>query len=541
MRRRPLIFVTEPALRGAHTVFLLESSDMPRQTTLQRRVAFIALGLIGLGGSSAFGQLVGNPAGPRPGPVYELSLRPPDRAVLDRLNRLGFNIGHVTPEAASIFATAGEYDYLVSQGYAVTIESTQPAPPAFFGVGARGLGVYHSYATLTTELQAYAAAYPAITRLISLGESVQGRELWALLITDNPLVDEIEPEFKYVSTMHGDEPVGTETCLYFIDHLLTNYGVDTNITTLVNETAIWIVPLMNPDGLELGTRFNANGFDLNRSFPDYPADYSINVWNGGPNLSELEPEVEHLMTWSLAHSFVLSANFHTGAVVASYPYDGDPPIPTAVPAPTPDDALFRDLASTYASNNPPMLANNTAPFSNGTVNGNEWYIVQGGMQDWMYRYLGDDEITIELATPKRPSQSLLASYWNNNRAAMLAYLAWVHRGVRGVVTDIDTGDPVYGFINVDGNSQPVFPDPDEGDYYRLLRPGTYDLQFIALGYEPMTVQGVVVTAGAATQVDVQMARATNLSGAGPAARALLAALLAIAGAALTRKRIAVDS
>ncbi len=441
----------------------------------------------------------------------------------------------MTPEAASIFATASEYEYLISQGYAVTLESVQPSPPDFSGVAARGLGVYHSYATLTSELQAYAAAYPGITRRISLGQSVQGRHLWALLITDNPLVDEEEPEFKYVSTMHGDEPVGTEMCLYFINHLLTNYGVDADITDLVNETAIWIVPLMNPDGLELGSRFNANGYDLNRSFPDYPADYSFNIWNGAPNLDGLQPEVLHLMTWSLAHSFVLSANFHTGAVVANYPYDADPPIPSYTPAPTPDHALFRDLAAAYASNNAPMFANNLPPFVNGTVNGNDWYIVQGGMQDWMYRYLGNAEITVELSTPKKPAQSLLPTYWNNNRASMLAYLEWVHRGVRGVATDLDTGDPVYPAITVSGNSQPVFPDADMGDYYRLLRPGTYDLHFDAVGYDPLTVQGVVVTTGAATQVDVQMTRATNLQGAGPAACVVLAALLAIWGAAISRR------
>src|SRR5690606_17944379 len=113
-------------------------------------------------------------------------------------------------------------------------------------------------------------AYPEITRLYSLGTSVEGRELWALLITDNPDVEEDEPEFKYVSTMHGDEPVGTELLLYFIDWLLRDYGRDPRITALVDETAVWIVPCMNPDGLERRRRYNAQGFDLNRAFPEYP-------------------------------------------------------------------------------------------------------------------------------------------------------------------------------------------------------------------------------------------------------------------------------
>ena len=63
---------------------------------------------------------------------------------------------------------------------------------------------------------------------------MQGRELWAMLITDNPDTEEDEPEFKYVSTMHGDEPVGTENCLQLIERLLSDYGVDTRITDLVD-------------------------------------------------------------------------------------------------------------------------------------------------------------------------------------------------------------------------------------------------------------------------------------------------------------------
>ena len=198
-------------------------------------------------------------------------------------------------------------------------------------------------------------------------------------------------------------------------------------------------------------------------------------------------------------------------------------------------SLFLGLATAYASNNPPMYANNLSPFVNGTVNGNDWYIVQGGMQDWMYRYLGDDEITIELAVPKRPSQSLLPDYWDDNRDAMMAYLGWVHRGVRGTVTDAATSDPVFAVVNVAGNSQPVFTDPAIGDYSRLLPPGTYDLQFSALFYEPVLVQNVVVTTGAATPLDVQLTRMTNLRAAGSWARALMAALVILSGAMAVRR------
>lgn len=479
--------------------------------------------------SPVYAQLVGNPAGPRRGIVYELTLRPADPAALEQLARLGFSLDHVTADHAEIYATPGEYDYLIRNGYPVTVEGTQPSPPDY-PVGPRGgLGQYHDYAEVTSALQDFASAYPSLTRLVSLGESVQGRDLWAILITDNPLVDEIEPEFKYVSTMHGNEPVGTEMCLYFIDHLLSNYGGDSTITNLVNNTAIWILPLMNPDGLEDGTRENANGFDLNRSFPDFPSDYDKTLWFSYPDDTGLQPEVKHLMHWSAQNSFVLSANFHTGAVVVSYPYDADPPLPSYVPAPSPDDALYIAMSTTYAQNNPPMSNNDDGAFDNGIVNGNDWYIINGGMQDWMYRYLGTQEVTIELATPKRPGQNSLPAYWDDNRDSMLAYLAWVHRGVRGVVTDADTNAPVFAYITVVGNPQPVFPDMAHGDYYRILLPGTYDLKFEAVGYDSVTVEDVVVTSGAATVVNVQMAATVGLHGPNRGTLAALAVALAAAG------------
>ena len=496
-----------------------------------RRVFFwIGVAALVVAGGGASAQLVGNPAGPRTGLVYELHLSPPDAEVLAELNRLGFNVGHVTTEHAEVFATQGEYDYLVANGYRVTVAGRQPDPPTFARAESRTLGVYHSYAALTAHLQDYADAYPSITRLVSIGESVQGREIWALHISDFPAQDQEEPEFKYVSTMHGDEPVGTEMCLYFIDYLLTNYGSLSRVTTLVNETSIWIVPLMNPDGLELGTRLNANGFDLNRSFPEYPEDFSTTMADGAPNLAGLEPEVAALMAWSHARRFVLSANLHTGAVVASYPYDTAPGVPSGSPALTPDHDLFVALSTTYASNNPPMYANDTPPFQNGIVNGNDWYIVTGGMQDWMYRFMGDAEITLELAVPKKPSQGALPTYWNNNRESMLSYLEWVHRGVRGVVTDADTDEPLNATVRVIGNPQLVFADPTHGDYYRLLLPGTYSLAINAIGYETEIVSNVTVTSGAATRVDVELTPVVILPGAGAAALAVLAAALVLLGA-----------
>lgn len=429
------------------------------------------------------------------GVTYVVVVTLPNQQAVDDLSKQGFIIDAVFGNTARVYTDAAGLERLKQEGYRTEVVETQPSIP-------KVLGVYHSYSSLTSELQTYANTYPNITRLYSLGKSVEGRDLWALLITDNPDEEEDEPEFKYVSTMHGDEPVGTELLLYLTDYMLTRYGTDPRITQLIQETEIWLVPLMNPDGLERNTRYNANNRDLNRSFPEWPAEFSGTIFDGAPlRATGREPEVRAVMEWSAANSFVLSANMHTGALVVNYPYDDDD-LPSGTNAPTPDDALIRELSLRYSRSNPPMY--NSTVFPQGIVNGTVWYSVSGGMQDWNYRYLGCIEVTLELSNTKRPSSTTLATLWENNRESMLRYMESVHIGIRGVVRDRLTGAPVYARVRIDDNPQPVFTDPDVGDYHRLVLPGTYRLHIDAPGYIPYHVSNVEVPDGPATRMDVTL-------------------------------------
>ena len=67
------------------------------------------------------------------------------------------------------------------------------------------------------------------------------------------------------------------------------------------------------------------------------------------------------MAWTRGRTIDLSANFHGGALVANYPFDNNPAgTSTFSPTPDPDHPAFYSIARTYADNNPPMYANNTA-------------------------------------------------------------------------------------------------------------------------------------------------------------------------------------
>lgn len=110
---------------------------------------------------------------------------------------------------------------------------------------------YHNYASLGPLLKGLQNTYPKISKLFSIGKSVQNRDLLVFQITkDIDSVTPGKPMFKYVANMHGDETVGREMLISLIYHLLSNYGKDERITELVNTTNIFIMPSANPDGFE---------------------------------------------------------------------------------------------------------------------------------------------------------------------------------------------------------------------------------------------------------------------------------------------------
>ncbi|MEM1013073.1 MAG: M14 family zinc carboxypeptidase [Planctomycetota bacterium] len=363
-------------------------------------------------------------------------------------------------------------------------------------------GIYHTAAQLESELRGLADAYPTLAAVEQVGTSELGAPIWGLNISDNVGTQEDEPEFRWIGAMHGDETVGQALALYFADDVLGGYGSDARMTEMVDETDIWIVPQMNPDGYAARWRWNANFIDLNRSFPEGSLGDGIGTYFEGDPLLDTNREAEtaSIMRFSADRSFNLSANIHSGALVANYPYDSDGKGSNY--SATPDDALFRELALTYSRENLPMY--NSPFFSDGITNGADWYEVRGGFQDWTYRYLGTMDLTIEVSNTKNPSASTLNSFWADNRESMLSFTEAVQWGVRGVVTDADTGLPLQAKITIGGNTQPAFTDPDVGDYHRLLLPGTYDVTVEADGYDAVTMQDIAVTGGSATRFDVEL-------------------------------------
>ncbi|KAI3380316.1 hypothetical protein SNEBB_002747 [Seison nebaliae] len=305
--------------------------------------------------------------------------------------------------------------------------------------------------------------YPHITSLYSIGQSVQKRELYVLIVSKEPEKHILKkPEFKYIANMHGDEIVGRESLLDLIDILVSNYETSNEIRDLVDNVRIHIMPSMNPDGHELHQRENANHVDLNRNFPDYHFDLQKK------SQPTMEPEVNHVIDWLKRVPFVLSANLHGGALVANYPFDAYDENHNNK---SPDDDLFQELASSYSRMMSEMYKGDKCPneyFKGGITNGAKWYQLFGGMQD--YNYFNTDclELTIEMSCIKWPNLNRLTTLVQEQRLSLISFMTKVFGGIKGTVRDKNTNSFITNAtISIDGNDH-VVHSTVYGDFFRLL-------------------------------------------------------------------------
>ncbi len=312
-------------------------------------------------------------------------------------------IDHVSREGFEVYGDHG-LSKIMDERNLVTLDMVAMKTKAFAD--------YPTFSQFTDRLKAIAAKRPDLIKLFSIGKTVKGKDMWFVKISDNVNVDEVEPEFKYISSMHGDEITGREMTITLIEEMINNYGSNKELTDLINNTEIFIMPSMNPDGSELHQRANAKNVDLNRSFPEFTSNE--------PNKPDgREIEIQNVMAFQASRQFALSANFHGGTVVANYPWD-------ARYDRHPLNDLVIELSHAYADLNPEMRS--STEFSGGITDGADWYVVKGGMQDWSYIFYNDLQITLEISTVKYPNYSDIPGFYKSNRDSMVEFMKHVHMG-----------------------------------------------------------------------------------------------------------------
>lgn len=118
-------------------------------------------------------------------------------------------------------------------------------------------------------------------------------------------------------------------------------------------------------------------------------------------------------------------------------------------------------------------------FDNGITNGAHWYPLTGGMQDFNYVWYGCMEVTLEVSCCKFPPARELRKHWEDNQLSLIKFLAEVHRGVQGFITDIN-GIPIEkASLKIKGR-QVGFQSTKFGEFWRVLLPGLYKLEVIEI-------------------------------------------------------------
>lgn len=343
---------------------------------------------------------------------------------------LGLAIDAVSPDAVTVTASQDELEQLQREGFRLL--SVQPLQ---FPIDDQD---YHTYAEMVAEITQAAADHPEIVQLTVIGRSIEGRDIHAVKISDNVASDEAEPEVLLFALTHAREHLTVEQALDLIAYFTDNYGRRGDVTNLVNEREIWILPNVNPDGDEydrLGNGWYRNwrknrrnngdgtwGVDLNRNY-GYRWGYD-NVGSSPYTGSQTyrgpapfsEPETQALRDFALAHpDLVASISFHTYGELILWPYGYTyEDVPADMIAE--DHAVFVEMGRRMAA-----LNGYTA------MQASDLYPTNGDSDDWLYGQQGIFAFTFELYPPTTspdfyPDDDVIPAQTSRNRQAVSALI-----------------------------------------------------------------------------------------------------------------------
>ncbi len=279
------------------------------------------------------------------------------------LQLLGFDLVEIHMDG-SIDAVVLENELALLEGAGLTYEVkindmaaqyekrlVEEYPPGQRGFPDGSMSGYYTLGEIEDMLDAWAVQYPnLISPKQSIGTSIQGRDIWAVKISDNPNVNEAEPEISFNSLIHAREPQSMMTLVYYMIKLLEEYGTDPELTYLVDNREIWFIPVHNPDGYVYNEQTNPSGggmwrknrrnngggvygVDLNRNYgfkwgyDNYGSspDPSSTTYRGTAAFSE--PESQAVSDFILSRPIVTSWDTHTYGNLYLCPFGYDNVLP----------------------------------------------------------------------------------------------------------------------------------------------------------------------------------------------------------------------
>ncbi|MBI4947466.1 MAG: immune inhibitor A [Bacteroidetes bacterium] len=265
--------------------------------------------------------------------------------------------------------------------------------PDHFKLGS--MGGFLTYNEMLQEFDSMRLLYPSLISLkqpIGTTNTIEGRQLIYVKISDNPDTDENEPEVLYTGLHHAREPAGMQQLIFFMYYLLENYNTNDEIKYLVDNLEMYFIPCVNPDGYVYNQTTDPDGggmhrknmrpngtgnpgVDLNRNY-GYEWGYddvgssndpSDDPYRGTAGFSE--PETQLIRDFCNNRTFKLAINYHCYSNLLIYPWGYLPDYET------PDSSLFHNYSAL-------MTAVNNYIY--GTPMQTVGYTGNGTSDDWMY-------------------------------------------------------------------------------------------------------------------------------------------------------------
>ena len=413
---------------------------------------------------------------------YYFSLSVQQVSEIQAINKL-CSVDKTDGNTVICYANQKQYENLLKQGYQPRLMT----PPSLLEKAAMWDGnnrdaydwdSYPTYEAYEAMMYQFGTDHPDKCEIITLGTLPSGRKIMIAHLNNGN--GDGKPKFLYTSTIHGDETTGWIMMLRLIDYLLENPN-EPEVQQVMENIDLFIGPNTNPDGtyhagnytVNGATRYNANGVDMNRNYPDPHG-------SAHPDGESYAQETQWFMQFAQDHPFVMGANYHGGAEVMNYPWDNSYTLHA-------DDAWYQLISHEYADLTHQINSNYMTDYNNGITNGAQWYTIGGGRQDYMNAYAQCRELTIECSNTKLPNGSQLPSFWNYNKNSIFAFMNQCLYGIHGTVTDLNTGNPIEATITITGHDDEyssVGSHLPAGDFHRPIKGGTYTLTFTANGYHP---------------------------------------------------------
>lgn len=127
---------------------------------------------------------------------------------------------------------------------------------------------YYEYDELTKVLTELAEDYPQLIKVSSICTTPEGRQVWATEITNSATGDVLSKPAYYVDgNHHAGEVTGSMAAVHLIVTLVQKYGKDDKITKLLDESAVYVIPRISPDGAETYLTTAEKLRSVNRPYP----------------------------------------------------------------------------------------------------------------------------------------------------------------------------------------------------------------------------------------------------------------------------------